>query len=424
MVFAMAIAAVAVSLRFAWEARRQESAARTRGTELARERDRSAELFGLLLDDSTSATFRFARRLAQLEGATALREEMLRETLGHLDHLASMAPEDLEIRTLQAEAGLELGRVLGAFSGPNLGRDAEARAVCEGALEIGESLARERPDDPRLALLPVRILIVLADIAQRAENLEEAQRRLATARDLLAKLIAGRPAEPRYLREQLIVLDRLAMTAGLSGDPDAAGALFAERHALLQELIARRPKDLELRQQLAVSHGRLGAHALAANRLDAAASCFEEAVTLARRVHEEEPTAGPYRNTIAENLCLLARTRNGQHDLPAAEAAIVEAIAIWKAMAATDPQNTHFQVTLADAHFIYGLTRQQQAAESPSDEQARGMWSEAAALFEQSLAHFSALEARGRLPGTLAGQRTLIEDAIRRCRQKQRSLEP
>jgi tetratricopeptide (TPR) repeat protein len=237
----------------AWQAR----LARTARDEA---RARMAETSGLVRD----VVMRYADTVTFLPGGLQMKADLLRDTLAHLERLATGARADPELAGETAKAHARLADILVEGVAGTLAKPQEAGPHLDAALDlfaVGEPAHR---GDPSFWVWWARAMRARAVMARGEGDAEAALRWRLRQRDLLREALRRVPDHPDLRHELASALFGIgsAQSAGAVAasldDPAAAEAAFAEADALYRALADAQPQDVTLQHQLgAVAGGRM-----------------------------------------------------------------------------------------------------------------------------------------------------------------------
>jgi len=354
--------------------------------------ERSARLFGTLLDRSLAATFDLSLRTGDLPGGTALSREMVDGAVADLAVLAEQAAGDVDLAARIGHARLRLGDVLGNPSGPNLGDAAGARTQYEASLATGSGLVAAHPDGREAQRLVGLAHRRLGELDFHAARDDHGRPSLRASLAVFEALGARHPDDAVLRLDLAFAHDKLATAEGRAKDHAAA-----ERHAQLAIAGLRRasaegalPGDEAALRVAGVQLNLAGLHYLAGRHEEALAAYRETAAALAPLVAAEPESmalrekAGWARMWVGTTLSTLGR---GAEAVPELSAALDD----YRALAALDPDNVNPPVRVA--HIAFTLA---QIERDSGDAEAARTWLDAA------LAALKPLESTGRLAGALA----------------------
>lgn len=141
-----------------------------------REREKSEKRFEQVRKLANIVLFEYHDGIAQLPGATAMREKMVKDSLEFLDNLSAETIDNLELQRDMVKAYRKVGDIQGAFDTGNVGKTNDSVASYEKALTIQQKIVERNPENIEdrisLANLSIDIGILTSTIGdlQRSEN--------------------------------------------------------------------------------------------------------------------------------------------------------------------------------------------------------------------------------------------------------------
>jgi tetratricopeptide (TPR) repeat protein len=384
--------------------------------------------FGEVRRLATSLIFDVERAM-QTRGPTEARERLVDLGLEHLAALAAEAGEDEALRIELAGAYLQMGDVLGARLGPNLGRTAEAVEAYDRAIELVEATSepgRVRHEGWPLAasaghklggaLMVLGRHVDARDAFERALDHVEGAIADPGARDqdlviagglvgslrLLETRAGGIASAKRLLADELEVTERL-----LERHPDMAAALHAravallaaadlaaaERDAglrrdsveaacpLLEEAVRAAPGVVEFRRTLCTAHVQLAEILLQAGEPERAGPPLQEAVAWLERMAADDPSDQQVQRDLAIALVHQGKLRAALDE----DAASLEALERALELAADGAERNPDDVDLYSLASGAAVWKARALAELGRPEEARGELARSAELNEQVL---------------------------------------
>jgi tetratricopeptide (TPR) repeat protein len=365
-----------------------------------------------------SVLFDYHDSIANMPGAVAVRQRLVRDGLDYLDRLSAQAGGDPGLQMELAGGYLKVGDVQGGVYTPNLGDVRGGLASYGKAIALFEALNRRDPANTEiqevlgLAERDIGALQQQAgDPKSAAANLRKAiarferlcatgryrmQQRLYAAdayegvddrRNILSGLyltmgrVAGDPIVPnlgdpkeaeRWYRKDLALLQTmpqdkphlsaigivhayLATLMAYAGDHQ--GALAEQRQVLAVKLrSAGIPPVSDFdRRELAIAYHNLGADLLDVRDPDQALENFQTAGRMFEELAARDAKNADARTNLANNTRRIAETLSRLRQYAAAEKTFQQAIAMYQALAAKDPDNAALRVRLGIAYLALGV---------------------------------------------------------------------
>jgi non-specific serine/threonine protein kinase/serine/threonine-protein kinase len=310
----VAIALVGGAIATAWQAREARVQAH-----LAREAQARAERRFLEVRKLANALlFEYHDAIKVLPGATAIREQLVRDALDYLNGLAQDAIGDVSLQRELALAYRRVAEVQGGLVGSaTLGDTAGAIESHRKSLSILENLHRARPDDRQARL----------DVAEGTLQLA----------DLLA----------------------------LTEDQSEALALARRARDLYEPLVAASAPSLDQRLALAHAYGAIGAISLESGKAREALEVHQRQIDLLESAPESDRNDPALRRAVATAYMTMADAQGTFGDVQAAVHTYRRSLETFNALATEFPHNTEYrrlagsaQYWEADALFKLGQTRE------------------------------------------------------------------
>jgi serine/threonine protein kinase/tetratricopeptide (TPR) repeat protein len=206
-----------------------------------------------------SVMFEFHDAIADLPGATAARELLVRRALEYLEDLSHEAAGDPRLAREIALGYSRIGDVQGNLGKANLGKVSATLESYRKAEQILAGLVARSPSDDSLRLDYARILGGLAGAYN--VNGDHANARLLSEKnlELATAALRAHPKDPEVLR---VMMGSQSLAGDLLSDEKKYEEVIPIRKNILdlqQRLVEAEPGDLRGRADLALAHKRLGA---------------------------------------------------------------------------------------------------------------------------------------------------------------------
>ncbi len=262
-----------------WQARRAEQ-----------QRVLAEKRFAEVRQLANNVVFRYHDAIADLQGATAVREMLVRDALQYLDALATDAGDDHEFKKELALAYLKLGDVQGKAYAANIGDTAGALASYRKAAALFEEIVAALPEDVSAGENLVKIYDNLALLLTRAGGGAEPQEILQKALVLNRRLLKIEP-QNAAIRRQFVELQIR------SGDLEAGFENNLREHLkalpLAEQLVAEdanNPEKLRtlvrVNQRVGTDYYRMGEKAEKENQLEKAREFYAESLGFHRKMYQ------------------------------------------------------------------------------------------------------------------------------------------
>jgi len=337
-----------------------------------RERERAEQRFDQVRKLANNVVFKYHDAIADLPGATATREMLVKDALEYLDNLSRDAQDNPALAQELALTYLKIGDVQGEANRANLGDSAGALVSYRKSVEILENVvSKDRANadylkNLRLAGNQMALLLVRLQRWKEAEEL--GQRVLDISRRLVE-------LDPNSLEYRILLVRSYHVkgeTVEFSGGDEATAEWFRRAVREGEEAFAKNPADELGRRSLAMALQRLGTRlefrAEHLREVGAPAEqimpLYVEAEGLHRRTDEmsralqrDFPQVEVYGRFVAAagiNLgTAMARVGKGEEGIPY----ILSALEILRAISARDPKNNEAKRDVAETWQYMGFAR-------------------------------------------------------------------
>jgi serine/threonine protein kinase len=223
-----------------------------------RERERAEKRFEQVRKLANNVVFKYHDAIADLPGATATREMLVKDALEYLDALSQDAQDNPALAQELALTYLKIGNVQGETYRANLGDSAGALVSYRKSVEILESLTRRNPSNieylknlrdagHQTALLLVRL--------QRWKEAEEMGQKVL---DISLKLVDLDPNNQEYRILLVRSYHVKGETVEFSGGDEETAEWYRRAVRAGEETYARNPADELGRRSLVTALQRLG----------------------------------------------------------------------------------------------------------------------------------------------------------------------
>ena len=337
-----------------------------------RERERAEKRFEQVRKLANNVVFKYHDAIADLPGATATREMLVKDALEYLDNLSQDAQDNPALAQELALTYLKIGNVQGETYRANLGDSAGALVSYGKSVEILESLVRK--DDKNATLLNnLRIATqqkayLLVRLQQWKEAEEMGQKVVDISRRLVSLDSTNLDHRNALARSYQVKGDTMEFAGG---DEEVIKwyRLSAEQ---AQAALEKNPSGETIRRVMAANVQRLGTrleyHADTLREMGKSdteiAPLYVEAELLHRRSFElseglqrEFPQTEVYRRFVAAtsiNLgTAMARIGKGDEGIPY----ILRALEILRAISEQDPKNNEAKRDVAELWQYMGFAR-------------------------------------------------------------------
>ncbi len=317
-----------------------------------RARARAERRFNDVRQLARAVVFDYHDAIAQLPGATPVRERLVKDALVYLDSLAAEADNDAGLQRELAAAYEKIGAVQGNNYHDNLGDTEGAMRSYQKSLAIRQRLIARAPNDLALQGELADSHCGVGDMHYTMTELAEGLRHYEQAKQLRQKLLDAEPHKAEYRRALAEIYGRIGDIKGMEGYPnlgDTAGALESYRQniKLREELYAAAPEDKDARFGLAKARMLFGYLSSVAGDARAALESGRRAVSLLEALATAEPNNTTYSSQVGASYTALRMALVDSGLLAEAIANDLKVVQRMEAMVAADPQNTQLSRSLS-----------------------------------------------------------------------------
>ncbi|HEX7333061.1 MAG TPA: serine/threonine-protein kinase [Pyrinomonadaceae bacterium] len=328
-----------------------------------RERERAEKRFEQVRKLANNVVFKYHDAIADLPGATATREMLVKDALEYLDNLSQDAQDNPVLAQELALTYLKIGNVQGETYRANLGDSAGALVSYGKSFEILESLVRKDNKNPALLSNLRQAAQQKAYLLVRLQQWKEAEEMGQKVVDISRRLVALDPGNLDHRNALARSYQVKGDTMEFAGGDEEVIKWYRLSAEEAQAALDKNPSGETIRRVMAANVQRLGTrleyHADTLRELgkpDAEiAPLYLEAESLHRRSFElseglkrEFPQAEIYSRFVAAtsiNLgTAMARTGKGEEGIPYIE----RALEILRAISERDPKNNEAKRDVAE----------------------------------------------------------------------------
>jgi eukaryotic-like serine/threonine-protein kinase len=317
------------------------------------ERARAERRFDDVRRLSNAFLFEFHDAIADLPGALAARQLVVKRAAEYLDALAGESQDHVPLQRELATAYQKLGTILGGGGVANLGDQKGAEVRYASALALREALA-QRPDatpedSESLAFLRVELSRFFALIGDQPRAEENARAVVA----ILESSPALR-ASPLYDGRLATAYHQLAYVQGLRRPPTNSLASYEKAMTLTRERIARQPGDPVDVQRLVRIAPDYASQLLHAGRAQEAGDVLSDARSRLETLLAADPQNKRYRNYLVRILNPLGDAHRALDDRDAAVKTYEDAARLADQLRAEEPADQEAQMAAMFSHCALG----------------------------------------------------------------------
>lgn len=192
---------------------------------------------------------------------------------------------------------------------------ARAEQVIARAIELGEELVRERPDDPATKQQLAASRNNFAGALRRRGDYQNANAVYELAREEVAALVREHPASLKYQLELATIENQIGLSHDYQSQYEQSEPHYQRAVELLENLTRSAPHDAQLWHFLGLSRENLGAPALQRGDVERAVSLLRQGVTAIERALELAPENAEYLSALHTRCMRLMMTQLDAGDL-------------------------------------------------------------------------------------------------------------
>jgi tetratricopeptide (TPR) repeat protein len=230
---------------------------RNRAEEKAREADEqrreAEELFGGVRDLANSMIFNVADQIAELQGATAARETLVRKAVEYLDRLSKHPRATPELRMELGEAYMKIGDLQGRPGRASLDDPKGAAESYRRSIALLEPLAMADPNNPKLRHLRIQAYLKRGSLQYLPHD--EGQADLSRALTLSEDGVRTAPKSQEARHDLALSLHFDSFwTPVFAANPKRAEETVLKTRSILEDVLKEGGATPELRPDLAMTY--------------------------------------------------------------------------------------------------------------------------------------------------------------------------
>lgn len=306
-----------------------------------------------------AVVFDYHDAIADLPGATPVRERLVKDALDYLDSLATEAEGDRTLQRELAAAYVKIGDVQGNSRVANLGDISGALRSYRKALAIRQALAETEPTNvegqSELAESYERMGTILRDTGDASGAFENYRQAMM----ILERLSSTTPENAELRRKLAAAYAHVGDIKAWPRSPnlgDLAGGIEYYRKALAirETLCAADPADAKLCAELQENHRTLADVLISSGLLADAEPHVRQALTLAQSLAAADATSVKARRTFIVSQDTFARWLERKGEPEKAIEVYRRLLDTAESMLTADPDNVQARTDLAGRHTRMG----------------------------------------------------------------------
>jgi len=329
--------------------------------------------FNQVRELANNVVFKYHDEIKDLQGATKVREILVRDALKYLDSLQAESNNDMDLTRELAQAYMRVANVQGGTYQANLGDSKGALESYQKAIKLLEPLAENSADTKILAELrdayveSGRVLFRVGEVDKQSEYLEKA---IALSNKIVALDPANIEAKIYHARTLVHWADTLGSGIERKDNSARKMEIFRESLNLTEECLAREPENEKALRMLASVTHRLQFHlsvfaeeAKKAGNFDGEKSYWQEALIYAKRstfalekVLRTNPENPVFQRNAEGSKLNQGKIYRALGNTDEALRLPNEALKAQLAIAERDPKNYEIKLDLKESYEDLGLT--------------------------------------------------------------------
>ncbi len=274
-------------------------------------------------------------------GLYALRQELIRDASAFYTRFLEERADDPDLRAELANAVFQK-----AFIEKEIGQQAEAIRLYQGALELTRRLADEHPEVPEYQAKIAQCHINLGVLYRAAKQVSEAEDAYKLAREVLQRLGRRYPEVRQHQADLAASHNNLGVLCHTNGRIAEAESAHKAALDIRKRLAGGYPDDLEYQVDLAKSYSNLGALYTVSGKLAEAEDFHKAAHGVFQRLAERYDDVADYQANLAKSYKNLGLLYIFTDQKAEAEAAYKAAFVIWKRLVERHPEISEYRAEL------------------------------------------------------------------------------
>lgn len=367
-----------------------------------RERAKAEKRFEQVRKLANIVLFEYHDGIAQLPGATAMREKMVKDSLEFLDNLSAESLDNSELKRDIVKAYQKVGDIQGASDTGNIGKTDDALQSYQKGLAIQEKIVEKNPESlsDQIALanlnIDIGLLIRSKGDFQTAENnitkalnlfsnlekntptdvkvrlglaksfwnlasLQTAQNNLSgslenyqKAVEIYQKLATDEPNNPKHLRNIALTNKNIGSVLQLLGDNEKGLIHFQKSLVIDLENAKNNPNDVSAQLDLSFTYGTIASALRGAKDYQGSLENDRKAIQIREKIFNADTKNVFAENALGAGYQDIGRTYLANKNFSEAEKNFAKSQEIFQKMVDTDTGNNSKKTRLAGNSALLG----------------------------------------------------------------------
>jgi eukaryotic-like serine/threonine-protein kinase len=357
-----------------------------------RERAKAEQRFEQVRKLANIVLFEYHDGIAQLPGATAMREKMVTDSLEFLDSLSAEGFDNVDLQRDIVKAYRKVGNIQGASDTGNTGKTQEALQSYQKAYRLQEQIveanaanAADRkmlgdlsielgsavrnvgdlpaagkhfqnalkifanlPESPEKQTALAKTFWNIANLQTAENNLDGSLENYGRAIQIYEKLAVDEPDNSRHLRNLALTNKNIGSVWQLRGEKEKALNHFQKSLTIDAENAAKNPNDVSAGLDLSFTYGTIASVLRDAKNLPGSVENYQKAIEIREKIFNADNKNVFAENALARGYQELGRTYLAMQKFSDAEQFFAKSRQHLQKMTDSDPTNSGKKVYLAE----------------------------------------------------------------------------
>ena len=363
-----------------------------------RERERAEKRFEQVRKLAHIVLFEYHDGIAQLPGATAMREKMVKDSLEFLDNLLAESIDNIELQRETVAAYRKVGDIQGASDTGNIGETENSLASYQKAFVLQEKIVEWNSEsiEDQITLgnlnldiglqqrstgdlqtaeksfqnalkifsnLPIDLktqsalantLWNIASLQTAQNNLDSSLEYYQKALEIYQQLAIDEPSNKRHLRNIALTNKNIGSVLQLRGENEKALQHFQKSLAIDLENEKNNPHDVSAGLDLSFTYGTIGSALRDAKNFQGSVENYQKAIDIREKIFNADNKNAFAENALARGYQELGETFLAQQKFVGAEEMFYQSQTIYQKMSDADAENYDKKAWVAENLALLG----------------------------------------------------------------------
>lgn len=380
------------------------------GIVATREKAKSERRFEQVRKLANIVLFEYHDGIAQLPGATSMREKMVKDSLEFLDNLAAESVDNLELQRDIVKAYRKVGDIQGASDTGNIGKTNEALQSYQKAFAMQEKIVERNlasvddqtvlgnlnidigllvrntgdlqtaeksfqnalnifsklPNDLKTQANLAKTFWNIASLKTAQNNLDESLENYQKAVEIYQKLAVDEPNNPKHLRNVALTNKNIGSVLQLLGENEKALEHFQKSLTIDLENAKNNPNDVSAQLDLSFTYGTIASALRGTKDFHGSIKNYQKAIEIREKVFNADTKNAFAENALAVAYQELGRTYLTEQKYSEVEQNFAKSQTIFQKLVDSDAGNNSKKLRLAGnlalLGYVNGLKRNLKSA--------------------------------------------------------------